>query len=550
MRARLPVSAFPDTTRIIGVDDQGHLTLWESLTGTALRLRSDVVQLGQAVFSPSGRWAVTYKKALSEPGWTPGETVLVFSRDGKQLVELPWDKRSILRGSPGFNGAPFEGIQMDSTGQFLMVPRENDAAAHLPPQLLVYGAERGQLIVKLDGEIDTGWSLRADFFSDERLLATSNRNEMVVYDLSTGLLLTTLLGSAPGQANFVSDLRGARDGRYAISSDRSGRVFLWEIGREQNQASVFGTDVVIEDLSWNRSGMELVVGGAGLKNVGTVEVWDATTETRKRTFSAERLGVHGLATVSGHPWIVLHDEFDGMSLWDFKAGKMVRALPLGREISKPVQLPNDPAHSSFSPYSRGFSSVDCSVDGSKCAASGLIDGAIRIWQPEEDAIPEVWQVFASSATAVALQRDGSGVVAGSASGQIVAAELPSMRIKWRVQVEGGSVTSLAADARGWIAAGFNDGRLALISASGGQIKHLINAHLQTVSSLDFEPTQGSRLASGSLDGSVKIWDCELGIEALTLDQPSPVTALRFHPNGRMLASGSTDRLVRIWKTLL
>jgi hypothetical protein len=58
---------------------------------------------------------------------------------------------------------------------------------------------------------------------------------------------------------------------------------------------------------------------------------------------------------------------------------------------------------------------------------------------------------------------------------------------------------------------------------------------------------GNRLASGSDDNTVKVWDARTGREALTLrGHADHVTSMAFSPDGNHLVSGSSDRTVNVW----
>jgi WD40 repeat protein len=64
--------------------------------------------------------------------------------------------------------------------------------------------------------------------------------------------------------------------------------------------------------------------------------------------------------------------------------------------------------------------------------------------------------------------------------------------------------------------------------------------------LAFHP-DGSRLATGAEDGTIKLWDVATGEEFLTLrGQDFGIVSLAFSPDGRRLVSGSQDWTARVW----
>ena len=76
----------------------------------------------------------------------------------------------------------------------------------------------------------------------------------------------------------------------------------------------------------------------------------------------------------------------------------------------------------------------------------------------------------------------------------------------------------------------------------------LQKHTGWINVLAFSPN-GKMLASGSTDKTVQLWDTATGKSLMTLTgHPSGITALAFAPDGNTLASGSADGIIRFWNT--
>src|SRR6266699_1742060 len=110
-----------------------------------------------------------------------------------------------------------------------------------------------------------------------------------------------------------------------------------------------------------------------------------------------------------------------------------------------------------------------------------------------------------------------------------------------------AIWSVAISPRGtfW-AAGSSRGEV-LVWRQEGHALHLAwQAHTDTVErALAFNPDE-RLLASGSWDGTIKLWDLEYGALLWTGWHADIVESLAFAPNGQMIASCGDDATIRLW----
>jgi WD40 repeat protein len=89
------------------------------------------------------------------------------------------------------------------------------------------------------------------------------------------------------------------------------------------------------------------------------------------------------------------------------------------------------------------------------------------------------------------------------------------------------------------------GEVTLLELDTGR-RPALEGHGGEVHTLAAAP-QGRKLATGSFDRTIKLWDMATGKEITTFEgHKSSVDSVAFSPDGKLLGSGSNDRTVKLW----
>jgi WD40 repeat protein len=215
---------------------------------------------------------------------------------------------------------------------------------------------------------------------------------------------------------------------------------------------------------------------------GDVRIWDASTRSAAGRFHVERAPALGVSFSGDGSRILGASEAEAV-VWS-TAGD--GSAPLARF-----------------PASDRILSAALSPDGA-VAATGHFGGVLRLWRVDTGELERELRPPGRAApiTAVAFAHDGRRVAA-------------------------------AAGAR------------AAVWAVRGGAAPVAQAHESDVYAVSFSP-DGRRLATGDVDGVVRVWRLGTGKAAVLIGHEGKVTSVAFAPDGRSLVSGGVDETARIW----
>ena len=91
-----------------------------------------------------------------------------------------------------------------------------------------------------------------------------------------------------------------------------------------------------------------------------------------------------------------------------------------------------------------------------------------------------------------------------------------------------------------------DARYAMLATAARPGIAVLTGHTAAVGSVAFSP-DGKTLASGSADGTARLWDVATHRQITALaGHAGAAGSVAFSPDGKALASGSADQTVRLW----
>jgi WD40 repeat protein/tetratricopeptide (TPR) repeat protein len=534
--------AFTATGQVVTLDQNGQVRHWNLDTRDEIKVGRRDLPIGRdaqvRVLSPDGQLAAlavekkvhvfstaTGKEHCRIDSETTTDRRLLFTSEGDRLVivdgKIRWCKAATGQVIASLNQKFNRGssLALSANGLTLAVVGHGT----LGDQFSIFRMDPAtQKVMPLAKDAGSGGTLSAAALSpDGRLIAIGKKlsGPITVFDTATGRVIAQH-GSA--HASAISAMTFSGDGFKLVTADVEGMIKIWEDARKLTSKvapsrTLKGHEAAITHVAVATASKQLLSTSADK----TARVWDLD-HGRSAFRLLERAGnACYMARFSPDgQWIAVADG-PGVRLWDASTGKLVRELSAGARGRV---------------YSVAFSPTD-----HRLLAVGYGGQA-------DDSRVELWDIDTGKEVARLVG----------------ATDLPDVRTKVE---HAAAVGALAFSPDGkYLVAGFGTPNILSPASSPSPLKvwdvatrrliRRLNGHMGYCVSLDFS-RDGTRLASGSRDGTALIWTTGTWKLAQTLRNPDPgitmpqiergmVDDVAFSPDGKILAMASREGSVLLW----
>lgn len=321
--------------------------------------------------------------------------------------------------------------------------------------------------------------------------------------------------------------------RYLVTGGPDNQVTLWDIASHQQVAMLAGHDAEVTAAAFHPDGSRFATGD----DRGTIRVWRLAGQ------SAELI-----TTLTDHNRAITALEFtpEGEALYSSSGDNTCARWDLSNYQEAADRSLRHPDW---------VGAMDLSQDGQH-AVTACLDGKVRIWDLAASRVLAEAALDSGTASGVALSLDGGKAVVTSSEARHVwtwdwtdnpQVGLQSMEPLVSSDQPGTLWTAtFTPDADHVLVVGGNDARLYDATTGEPSLRYSPHGAVAAIASAN----DGKLIATGSWDGTAKLWDTASGrvVRQLVGGHTGYINSIDFSADGQLAATASDDGTVRLWRT--
>jgi WD40 repeat protein/tetratricopeptide (TPR) repeat protein len=526
------VAVTPDASRIVSGSWDDTARIWDGITGKQLAVLT-------------GHSGSILCVAISNDG-----TQIITGADDN-TVRL-WDGRTgkQLLGFHNINGSVLS-VAISPDGTRIVAGSEDKIAR-------VWDAETGNQLATLS---HTDPVSAVAITADGSKILTGSSTTLKMWDARTFVQSTSFANDYKGKPEFhrgsITSIAASRDGARVVTGSEDGTARVWS-ARSGAQMAVLGPrEGWVVGVAITPDGNHVVTGSgnrskSGGRSITTspqdnrLRIWDISTEVEIAVFKPHENNLMGISLASERARVITAAEDHTLRVWELQA------------TSPKIVGNKDIIQSNMEIITQDSAAV--TTDGMWIATTS-VDNTTKLWHTRTGTQVIQLKGHEKAVTSLAVTPDGKRLVTGSEDGTARIWDAKTGAELLTLKVGGDWVTSVAITPDGdriitgsgyWFGRNFStdtaarEKKATIWDAHTGTRLIVLEGHSNGIRSVAVTP-DGSRIITGSIDGTARIWDAQNGAEiGVIWASDDQVTSVAAMPDGHRVITGSFDGTARIW----